>query len=60
MGIRLNRLGHVVKLTSDGKECFDEFKIGKYDLILMDVEMPVSPCLAFDKKRYARDLSRAL
>ncbi len=37
----LEELGHVFFLATNGKEAVDEFQKGDYDLILMDIEMPV-------------------
>ena len=37
----LEREGHVVHVSNDGKEAVAAFKTGAFDLILMDVQMPV-------------------
>jgi two-component system, sensor histidine kinase and response regulator len=37
---QLEKLGHEVKITADGNETIEEFRQGKYDIVLMDVQMP--------------------
>jgi CheY-like chemotaxis protein len=37
----LEDLGHEYFLAQNGKEAIDELIIGTYDLVLMDIEMPV-------------------
>src|SRR5664280_1099480 len=37
----LERAGHVVVLAGDGKQALDAWQHGQFDLILMDVQMPV-------------------
>jgi protein-histidine pros-kinase len=37
----LERAGHSITLASNGKEAVDCFDAGRFDLILMDVQMPV-------------------
>jgi protein-histidine pros-kinase len=37
----LERAGHVVVLAGDGKQALDQWERGHFDLILMDVQMPV-------------------
>ena len=37
----LEGLGCHVELVSDGQACIDRFRVGSYDLILMDLKMPV-------------------
>ena len=37
----LERAGHVVVLAADGRQAMDEWEHGHFDLILMDVQMPV-------------------
>ena len=41
VSLLLSSLGHQVKIARNGKEVLDIFKPGKYDLILMDIQMPV-------------------
>ncbi|CAG7920650.1 unnamed protein product [Penicillium olsonii] len=40
---RLTKLGHSVRLTTNGKACVDEFSSGSQatDVILMDIQMPI-------------------
>lgn len=40
---RMEKLGYNVKLTVNGQQCADAFKVDqdKYDLILMDMQMPI-------------------
>ncbi len=37
----LNSMGHKVEIANNGKEALEEFKPGKFDLVLMDIQMPV-------------------
>ncbi len=37
----LNKMGHTVDVASNGKEAVDMFNKNQYDVILMDIEMPV-------------------
>jgi PAS domain S-box-containing protein len=37
----LKRQGHMVRLASDGKEALEELAANRFDVILMDVQMPV-------------------
>jgi CheY-like chemotaxis protein len=39
--INLRQLGHSVEIASNGQLAFDMFKSGEYDIILMDIQMPV-------------------
>ena len=38
--INLNNLGHEVVLTKNGLECVETYKSGRFDIILMDIQMP--------------------
>ncbi len=38
--IMLESLGHSVECASNGKEALKKFKPGKYDIVLMDIQMP--------------------
>jgi CheY-like chemotaxis protein len=37
----LRKRGHTVKLASNGKEAVDALEVEHFDLVLMDIEMPV-------------------
>jgi len=37
----LNRNGHSVDIANNGREAFEKYKNGNYDLIFMDVQMPI-------------------
>ncbi len=39
--ILLCDMGHTVSLASNGKEAFEQITPGKFDLVLMDIQMPV-------------------
>lgn len=39
--IMLNSLGHTVTIANNGQEALDHYQPGKFDLILMDIQMPV-------------------
>jgi PAS domain S-box-containing protein len=39
--LQLNDLGHEVEVASNGKEAIQKYIPGKFDLILMDIQMPV-------------------
>ncbi|WP_051295136.1 response regulator [Maridesulfovibrio bastinii] len=38
----LKKLPYEIDVANDGKEAVDKFLMGKYDLVLMDIEMPVT------------------
>ncbi|MCK5820587.1 MAG: response regulator, partial [Bacteroidales bacterium] len=38
--INLNNLGHEIVITKNGVECVEKYKSEKFDLILMDIQMP--------------------
>ncbi|MEO8200097.1 MAG: response regulator [Gemmatimonadota bacterium] len=37
----LTKRGHLVQVAHNGQEAFDAYRLGQFDLILMDVQMPV-------------------
>jgi signal transduction histidine kinase len=39
--LNLNNLGHQVTIANNGKEAVEQFENGDYDLIFMDVQMPL-------------------
>ncbi len=39
--LQLNGMGHAVTVACDGKEAIEAFKPNTYDLILMDIQMPL-------------------
>ncbi|MFO7978870.1 MAG: ATP-binding protein, partial [Bacteroidales bacterium] len=41
VSLMLQSIGHDVSLASNGQEALNAFKPGKFDLILMDIQMPV-------------------
>jgi PAS domain S-box-containing protein len=41
VNLMLSSMGHEVSLVSNGHQAVDAFSPGKYDLILMDIQMPV-------------------
>src|SRR3990172_9917942 len=41
MRVLLTREGHHVEVASNGLEAFDEIKAKKYDIVFMDLQMPV-------------------
>jgi PAS domain S-box-containing protein len=46
----LKSMGHVVTIACDGKQVLDIFKPGVFDLILMDIQMPVMDGITATKK----------
>jgi len=51
----LERLGYTVKIVSDGFEAVEEVSKNKYDLILMDMEMPGLDGIEASKKILSDD-----
>ncbi len=51
----LERLGYAVKIVSDGFEAVEEVSKNKYDLILMDMEMPGLDGIEASKKILSED-----
>lgn len=41
VGLQLNEMGHKVDVASNGREALEKYSKDKYDLILMDIQMPV-------------------
>jgi PAS domain S-box-containing protein len=39
--LMLNSLGHTVTVVNNGQEALDHYQSGEFDLILMDIQMPV-------------------
>ncbi len=39
--LMLNSLGHEVTLANNGQDCVEIYEHGKFDLVLMDIQMPV-------------------
>ncbi len=39
--LMLSEMGHHVNVANNGKEAIDKFKPGVYDLVLMDIQMPM-------------------
>ena len=39
--IMLKKIGHTIEIANNGKEAVDKFMASKFDLILMDGQMPV-------------------
>jgi PAS domain S-box-containing protein len=50
VSLLLKSLGHEVTIAKDGKEALEFFETGKYDLILMDIQMPVMDGITATRK----------
>lgn len=48
--LMLESQGHKVKVLNNGKEALEKFEPGKYDIILMDIQMPVMDGITATKK----------
>lgn len=46
----LSSMGHKIEVAGNGKEALDKFKAGEFDLILMDIQMPVMDGIAATQK----------
>jgi signal transduction histidine kinase/DNA-binding NarL/FixJ family response regulator/HPt (histidine-containing phosphotransfer) domain-containing protein len=55
----LSRMGHVVEAVADGAEAIQAAKTGVFDVILMDMQMPVADGVEATKAIRALDSSRA-
>ena len=55
----LERAGHAVTLASNGKEAVDCFENGAFDVILMDMQMPVMNGIEATQAIRARELRRS-
>ncbi len=50
VSLMLESMGHKVEFASNGKEALEKFKPGLYDLVLMDIQMPVMDGITATKK----------
>ncbi|MBT3209980.1 MAG: response regulator [Bacteroidetes bacterium] len=46
----IKKLGHTIDIAENGKIAFDMFKSKKYDLVLMDIQMPIMNGIEATKK----------
>ncbi|MFN2395019.1 MAG: ATP-binding protein [Bacteroidales bacterium] len=54
VNIMLTSLGHKVTLVKNGQEAVEKFESGSFDLILMDIQMPVMDGVTATKKLKSR------
>jgi len=50
VSLMLQSLGHHVELASNGQEAIEKYQTGKFDLILLDIQMPVLDGVATTRK----------
>jgi len=50
ISLLLTSMGHMVTIASNGKQALSLYKPGKFDLILMDIQMPVMDGITATKK----------
>lgn len=50
ISLLLTSMGHMVTITSNGKQALSSYKPGKFDLILMDIQMPVMDGITATRK----------
>ncbi|PKO58661.1 MAG: hybrid sensor histidine kinase/response regulator, partial [Betaproteobacteria bacterium HGW-Betaproteobacteria-19] len=55
----LEKLGHSVTITNNGEEALEAFDAGRFDLILMDVQMPVMGGIEATQAIRAREARRS-
>lgn len=58
--IILEKLGILVTVVHDGKDAFERYTTNKFDIILMDIQMPVMDGIETTKKILAYELEHSL